>query len=172
METINIGVISDTHGNFELMQDAIKYLIENFQIDRIYHLGDNYSDGKLLNELKVKFKIVPGLYDPEFTLKDIPNILIEQINHIPILFTHSLDKIDFKCSSVNKCKIICYGHTHDFRLELIDGTIYFNPGHLKSEYDKNRIATFGVISFSEESITFRIFDIKKNLLKEEKYLCL
>lgn len=168
---MTIGVISDTHGNIEFLTDVINFMISNFKVDKIYHLGDNFKDGEELKRFNINYKIVPGIYDPEYMLEEIPKIIIEKISGFNILLTHSLDEINFSNKDVCKCRIICYGHTHNWKLELNDGVLFLNPGHLKSRFHKDRIATFAILTIEQFFITVKIYDIDKNLLKEEKFLC-
>ena len=57
-DKIKLGVISDTHGNEELLTLASSYLIDIVSVKKIYHLGDNYYDADPL----LKRGIVPVSY--------------------------------------------------------------------------------------------------------------
>lgn len=168
---MRIGIISDTHGNSKYLSEVVQFLKENCDVDKIYHLGDHYKDKKFLEQLGIEYIIVPGLYDPEYVIENIPNIIVDKIEGFHVVLTHSVDEIDLNKKIYKKCKIICHGHTHNWQVELIDGVLYINPGHLKEETHKGRIASFAFLSIDSFFIRVRVFDIKKNLLKEEKFLC-
>ncbi len=168
---MKIGIISDTHGNSKYLVEVVQFLKENYNVNKIYHLGDNYKDEEFLKKLDIEYIIVPGLYDPEYEIENIPNIIIDKIEGFYILLAHSIDEVDLNKRKYSKCKIICHGHTHNWQVELIDGVLYINPGHLKEKIHKGRIASFALLCIDSFFIKVRIFDIKKNLLKEEKFLC-
>ncbi len=167
---MKIGIISDTHGNLNYLMDVVNFLKENYNVKKIYHLGDNYGDGNALKKAGIEYLIVPGIYDPEYEINNIPNCIIDKVEGFKILLTHSLDDIDFTEKKYSKCKIICHGHTHNWRVELIEGILYLNPGHLKEKVHKGRIASFALLSIESFFLKVKIFDINKNLLKEEKFL--
>lgn len=171
MERKTLGIISDTHGNKILMEKVCNYLIDDKNVNMIYHLGDNYEDGEYLISIGYPVKVVPGLWCDQFNDWKTPKIIIEEINNIKIAFAHTLDLI--LKSSGRECHIQCFGHTHTPFLKRENKKIYFNPGHLKKQIDRANEASFGIIKFETNRILFEIisaWDIKKVILElESKY---
>jgi len=49
---MKVGIVSDTHGNLSGLLDLVDYLLNEVKADKIFHLGDNYSDIDELFSLK------------------------------------------------------------------------------------------------------------------------
>ena len=47
---MKIGVISDTHRNVDLIEEAVDWLIRKQKITMLYHLGDDYDDVLVLQD--------------------------------------------------------------------------------------------------------------------------
>jgi len=76
-----IGVLSDSHGNLELMHNAL-VLLDRCGATRIYHLGDDYSDVDGLVAQGRTVGRVPGIYASEYKDPDVPNKLVETVDGI------------------------------------------------------------------------------------------
>ena len=41
-----IGVMSDTHGNLPFMHEAAELMTQAFDVETIFHVGDDYRDAE------------------------------------------------------------------------------------------------------------------------------
>ena len=72
---MKIGIISDTHGNIGLLENAADWLIQKQKIAILYHLGHDYDDVKCLGDRFVEIVQVPGLYDNRYKDGSLPAAL-------------------------------------------------------------------------------------------------
>lgn len=155
---MKIGVVSDSHRNKELLQNAVEWLVSRQKIAALYHLGDDYDDVKELGDLFLEILQVPGIYDPRYKNKQLPAKINETIFGISILLVNSLEK-DVNDDDLMKSDVIMHGHTHKYELRLEDGKLFMNPGHLKGPLDKNMPPTFGMLSIGEKDVTATIYNM-------------
>jgi predicted phosphodiesterase len=100
-------IISDTHGNYPL---AFRALEMAGPVDLIIHLGDGIEDARLIEEITGRDIIkVPGNCD--------------------ISASDPGDK-----ARTEKAEIVLYGHTHTGSVELLEGTLFVNPGCLRYKW--------------------------------------
>lgn len=165
---MKIGVVGDTHENIGYLKEAVNWLIENYQIDVIIHLGDNYDDTKILENMSIKLFRVPGVFDRHYKELDIPNRLIEEFGEWKVLITHTQDShqndlpSDIKPEEVIKKKevnMVFYAHTHIPKIEEKEGILFLNPGHLKKEDKKGYSPSFGVVELFKEKAKISIIDL-------------
>ncbi|MCX5668662.1 MAG: metallophosphoesterase [Candidatus Omnitrophica bacterium] len=155
VQSIKIGVISDTHipdrGEHipEIVLQAFK------QVDLIIHAGDIVSLG-VIDELKsvcAKVVAVVGNMDQEAVRKKYP---VKQVLEI---LGHRVGLMHGVGSAVNlpqllkdvfkddDCDLIIFGHSHKPMNERIGGVLFFNPGtatDLTAEYN-----SYGIIALKE-----------------------
>jgi putative phosphoesterase len=160
---MKIGVVSDTHRNIELIDQAADWLIRKQKITMLYHLGDDYDDVSVLQERYLEIAQVPGMYDERYRNGTLPALLSERVCGLSITLVHCLEK-DLTRENANRSDIILYGHTHRAEIKLDNGRLYMNPGHLKGPLDKNMPPSFGFLSVNEESIAAAIFDMNGKVL--------
>jgi len=163
----SIGVISDTHGNLKLMTKVCDFLSEIMKVNEIFHLGDNYEDYKTIKDMGYNIYGVPGLWDSEYHDNVTPKIIIRKIANKNFIFAHA----EFIIKRLNRkdLDVWCYGHTHQPEIRKENSRIYFNPGHLKKNFDRGHPATFGIVNIKEGSIEFTILDIEKNMVQSLNY---
>jgi uncharacterized protein len=153
---MRIGIISDTHKNRDLHAMALDELLAQ-GISKIYHLGDNYSDGELEIEYGVELIRVPGIYCPEYTDKIVEKVAFDTVQGVGIVMAH--DQKDISEKDVLCNDIILFGHTHKIELKIENGKLYVNPGHLKSDKDKGRLPSYGLLSVDYGKIEASIHEI-------------
>lgn len=165
---MTIGVVSDTHGNRDLLINAIHKMLEFGKIDLLVHLGDNYNDTEIIAEKGVEHIKVPGVYCEAYKDPSIPNRLLEAFEGWRFLISHTdsshpLDLPgDLKPESIlrsHKVDVFLHGHSHRPRLEVVDGILLLNPGHLKQEDEKGIKPSFGLIEIDRNSLRARIVDL-------------
>ena len=158
VQSIKIGVISDTH-----IPDRSEHIpgivLDVFkQVDLIIHAGDVVSLG-VIDELKsvcAKVVVVVGNMDQDAVRKKYPvKQVLEILGHRvglmhgvgPALYLPQLLKDVFKDDG---CDLIIFGHSHKSMNERIDGVLFFNPGSatdLTAEYN-----SYGIIKLKERLV--------------------
>ena len=147
---MRVGVVSDSHGEIYNLRKMAKWLVEKQNVEVIVHLGDNYDDVYVLENLGVKIIKVPGVFSNYYQDTDIPNRVIVTFDDKIVLITHiecchdnDLPG-DIKPEELVRKKavdVILYGHSHIPRIKQIQNILYINPGHLKPEDKKGYCIT-------------------------------
>lgn len=131
---MKIGIVSDTHRLVRNMDKAIPYL-EN--CDLIIHAGDNYSDARYIyGETGVNVMAVVGNCDFE----DAEDELLFDFGGKKFFVCHG-HRYDVKYGTKflqtkaerEGADIVVFGHSHETFSEVINGTLYINPGSLSSK---------------------------------------
>ncbi len=120
--TVRVAVLSDTHGM--LRREVVAELQD---CTHILHAGDIVRESDL-DELRLYGNIyaVRGNNDIwQQGLQDLAGILRFTIAGVSFLMTH--DPWDVPRSLEGVQAVIC-GHTHQYRMEEIDGRLWLNPG--------------------------------------------
>jgi uncharacterized protein len=155
---MKIGIVSDTHRNKELLQNAVNWMVSRQKIAALYHLGDDYDDVADLGDLFLELIQVPGVYDERYKNGTLPAKISETVFGISILLIHSIDK-DLTNDDLVKSDIILHGHTHKDELRLEDGKLFMNPGHLKGPLEKNMAPTFGLLTIVDREVNASIYNM-------------
>lgn len=125
-----IVVISDTHGNRQLLDKLDPIFAEN---DYIIHLGDTSSDGNYIRtKHPEKTYVINGNCDV-MSLGESEKVI--SVGGVKIFACHghrysvksSLHKLAERAKSLG-CNIALYGHTHRASETEIDGVTLLNPG--------------------------------------------
>ncbi len=175
---MKMGVVSDTHSNLDYLRKAIRSLL-NQNVDTFVHLGDDYEDAESFDEFSIGTVMkVPGVYDPEYSDRKIPNRLIRDflgwrvmMSHTPVSHLNDIPD-DLKPEDLSARKeidILLHGHTHIPGITKEKGILRINPGHLKREDNKGYFASFGILEFTEQKVVAKIFDFmtKKQIHSQE-----
>ena len=155
---MKIGVVSDTHRNKSILNDVVEWLLSDQHIGSLYHLGDDYEDVSDLADRGVEIVQVPGIYHQRYYDGTLPKKQVENIMGLRIVLVHSLDK-DITENDKTVTDIILFGHTHKPTIQLRDGLLLMNPGHMKSHIDKTVEPSFGLLDIQDQSVTATIFDL-------------
>jgi putative phosphoesterase len=123
LNTVNIGVISDTHGL--LRSEAVAVLRGS---DFIIHAGD-IDERAILENLAQLAPVtaVRGNVDRGPWAKELPTSAVLEVGEISIFVIHNLLELDLKPEAAGFAAVIC-GHTHVPKQENKNGVLYFNPG--------------------------------------------
>lgn len=154
-----ILVISDTHGNYEILQHVLD---SNILVDVIIHLGDNYGDldSCVFNRRGRQIYRVPGIFHQGYRNGELPRTLEIEIENKKFLIAHSPDDLS------HSADVLLFGHTHDWEIANSIFSVRFNPGHLKARVDKRCIATYGIIEVRDQNITLKVLDLQHKVVAE------
>ncbi len=137
---MQLGVISDTHGEVLLTANAVE-LFQSFGVDEVIHCGDIGAQSVLDQFVKIPTHFVFGNCD---TQRDLLRQAItrrgmechESFGSMEregkkIAFLHSDDQSRYEQSIASqKWDLICYGHSHEAMLSTHGRTRVLNPGAL------------------------------------------
>lgn len=145
---IRIGVFSDSHGEIELFQKAVRELKD---VSAIVHLGDCASDA---------FEIVKRTGKDIITVNGNCDLFAREpisrsfdINGKRFYITHGhkehvkmgLMRLFYRAEE-EKAEIVLYGHTHIQRRDDLENIVFLNPGAMKD-------GKYAVIEISDGLIT-------------------
>jgi len=177
---MQIGVMSDTHGNFDLMQKVADQMINEFKVEAIIHLGDDISDTEKLDTHGVKLYAVPGIYEEAWHNGKTPHRAIKEFGKVIFLLSHTpkREPCDRK-GDINPERarsrfgvdVLLHGHTHCYGAikPADEDLIIINPGHMKEEFNKNRPATYAIIDADDEKLTVKFMGIDGQMLEEHHF---
>lgn len=157
---MQIGILSDTHGNRRLMHKTAVRLHEEHQIETFVHLGDDYADAEELQLTGYTVVAVPGLWCPEYANPRVPSRRVEVFDGLEVAMVHA-DK-DLTPREL-AAAVILYGHTHVAVAEQRGRSLYLNPGHLKAPRDRGEQASYAVLDISPETVSASIFELDGTL---------
>jgi predicted phosphodiesterase len=139
-----IAVVSDTHGNRELMDRIIAFIQGHHGSDTVFHLGDSYTDGLYMNEnMDIECRTVPGIYCDAYEDPEVPNIMEEDLFGKKCAFVH-----DISDCSVTDYDVVFHRHTHIPSFKMEDGTFVINPGHLKEHVSKGMAYSYIILTYN------------------------
>ena len=159
----------------ENLRKVVGWLINNQHIKVIVHLGDNYDDTNVFENLNAKIIKVPGVFSSYYQDNDIPNRVIEIFNGRKVLITHTEychendlpdDIKPEELVSKKAVDVVLYGHSHIPRIEQKQSILYINPGHLKTEDKKGYPPSVAVIDFNDQ-IQANIFNLSGRLIQSK-----
>ena len=149
---MKIAVVSDTHHRTKLIINKLKELNN---LDKVIHLGDIVKDAyKIEDELDIEVLKVRGNCD--FNAFDEEEEKIIHLNNRKILMTHGhkynikvdLNRLYYKSKEI-EADIVLFGHTHMPYNEVLNNTLFFNPGsptNPRSQEGK----TYGIIQINKK----------------------
>lgn len=156
-ETIEIGVISDTHGK---LPGAVFKAFEG--VAGIVHCGD-VCDLSILDELAIIAPVwaVGGNMDASGDRR-LPPARVEKCGDVTIAVTHGHLSPGWGAERVQglarmfagrKPDVVCYGHSHRYAQEWVGGVLMLNPGAVFRPRDGH--ASVAVLSVGEHGVSVR-----------------
>jgi uncharacterized protein len=123
LNTIQIGVISDTHGL--LRPEAVAALRGS---EHIIHAGD-VGESEILERLRqiAPVSAIRGNVDKSAWARKLPETDVVELGGVSIYVLHDLSQLDLKPQAAG-FHVVIYGHSHVPKQETRDGVLYFNPG--------------------------------------------
>ncbi|MFP7493429.1 metallophosphoesterase [Terribacillus saccharophilus] len=165
-------ITSDSHG-MTAEVGMLKQRHEDDVIARI-HCGDS--------ELPFDAPEMDGYYrvagNCDFD-RAYPDVEELTVNELPILVTHghlygvksSLRPLE-KLAKEKDAKVICYGHSHVARADVIDDRLYINPGSIRLPKQSPH-PTYAILSYEDKIATVRYYTLAgKELTELEKSVSL
>ena len=160
-----VGVVSDTHNNIKNIKKII-HLFNDAEVELVIHTGDISKAETLefFSKLNCPLKGVFGNNDRiEKGLEGVcekNNFLFQEppfsltLKNRKIAIFHEPDLIRSYIQDHLDTDLVLHGHTHRYKEETIDGTIYFNPGESAGSMEgKNAL---GIVNLNNLEIK-RIF---------------
>lgn len=155
--TMKLLVVSDSHGERnDLEQLNAKYLDD---VDAMIHCGDSElaADDPTLQD----FAVVAGNCDMD---SRFPKELILEVDGSNIFVTHghlhqiksSLLSISYKAKE-HHAKFVFFGHSHLLGAEMIEGTLFVNPGSISYPRGGNE-RSYAIIEKNQIEITVKFFN--------------
>ncbi len=173
---MKLGVTSDTHRHIVNFSKAVDFLERN-GVDKIIHLGDDYSDVDEIGERGIIR--VPGVFSDVYQDAKIANRITENFGGWRFLLSHTVsshpndlsdDLVPEDLIRDRRVNVVLYGHTHMPDIKHEHGVIFFNPGHLKNEDKKGFAPSFGYIELTIADLLLRIYNLRDHsILMEEKF---
>lgn len=153
-EIINIGVVSDSHGNLEDLRKAVDALAA-MGASVIFHLGDYVEDAmEIRHWVGIPLFSLQGNMD--FGNEDGVPFVKTLLSGKTVIACHGhkfgvkgdLGRLYYKARE-EKADIVLYGHTHVPRIDETGGILMMNPGALAySRYSTG--ATYGMVTIGTD----------------------
>ena len=151
MEQMRIAIVSDTHGNWPVVAEAVKAA---GGADYLMFLGDYASDGRQLEQaLQIPAWIVRGNCDD---YSSEPEEQIVELGEWRFLICHghrynvkqTLQPVYYRGQEAG-VDFVLYGHTHQAVYEEGDVTL-INPGAVHDMNLRFQTASWGLLTLSEK----------------------
>ena len=135
---MRLGIVSDSHGHLDLTRNAVR-MLESLEVERVLHCGDIGSTEvvELFQHWPTDFVFGNCDYDRAELKASISaagqtchGVFGElQLESIRIALLHSDDRHKFdEVTTDGSWDLVCYGHTHEAKIEKIANTLVLNPG--------------------------------------------
>ncbi len=127
---MKIGIISDSHTKVKKAKKAVNMLLDN-GADFFIHAGDIVDPDTLdiLQESGKKYIAVYGNNDAHLAEYHNRYHLVQEPYYFKLANTKfKLMHLPFYMSA--DAEVVIHGHTHTFKTEFIDGTLFLNPGEI------------------------------------------
>lgn len=125
---MKIGILSDTHSKVKRAKESIDLLIEN-GAEFIVHAGDicERATLELLKNCGKRYVAVYGNNDAHLVKHHNDYNLVQEPYYFKLAeTTFKLMHLPFYMTP--DTEIVLFGHTHEFKSEFINGTLFLNPG--------------------------------------------
>jgi len=165
---VRLAVVSDTHGNRQLLSHALSLARAGGRVDAMIHLGDEHTDIQGFASGDEEVIVVPGLQHPEYGSATAPVSRIHQFGGLTVAMAHQPSDIPSLRESPGP-RLFLHGHTHSLALSVDPWGVRFNPGHLARPTDRGRPASFGVVEIHEDRVMIRGVSLEGDALLESSW---
>ena len=125
---MKIGILSDTHTKVTRAQEVIQTLIDD-GAEFLVHAGDvcEVQTLELLKNCSKRYLCVYGNNDAHLVEHHNKYNLVQEPHYFKIADTNfKLMHLPFYMTP--DTEVVLFGHTHEFKSEFIEGTLFLNPG--------------------------------------------
>ena len=167
---MKVLVISDSHGNEDLLKTIASR--HSREVDALFHCGDSELSSN--NEAMKSYESVRGNCDYDTTY---PKEMTKDVNGVRFYITHghlhqvktTLMPLKYKAEEVG-ADVVCFGHSHIAGAEMVDGTLFVNPGSIllpRMTRDQTYVIIestnddFSVLYYNEKGEVLNSFSFKK-----------
>jgi uncharacterized protein len=161
-------VVSDSHGS----KKEIEELAEKYdgKVNAMIHCGD--SELSADDETLSAYLAVRGNCDMDARL---PDDLVEEVSGNTILITHghlygikmSLMKLRYRAEE-SSAKFVFFGHSHTLGAEMVNGTLYLNPGSILLPRGRQE-RTYAVVEAAEEMVKVQFLTHDHEVVEEQEF---
>ena len=159
---MRIGVISDSHGNQRLVEEALSQMGE---IDALFHAGD-YEFGFDPDEYPYPVYVAKGNCDPyDYFSQEGQTVSLAEIK---IFLTHG-DLYDARrkiaglkaAAQQEDAQVVIYGHSHIAFSHQEDGILFLNPGSL-ARPRSTMGRSYAILTVNNGGVSAEIFPLRNN----------
>jgi len=160
---MKIGILSDTHTKVQKAKATLDLLLAN-GAEFIVHAGDvcQLETLELLKNCGKRYVAVYGNNDAHLVQHHNDFNLVQEPHHFKLSDT-KFKLMHMPFYMVPDSEIIIFGHTHQFEVEMSNGTLYLNPG--ESCARNKPISECAILEITKEKFLVKYFT-KHNEEKE------
>jgi uncharacterized protein len=154
---MNIGVISDTHGDVAMTRRALD-ILDRQGVGLTIHCGDVGSavvplfDGRQVHFVAGNTDdpedLRQAIYDADHTLHDEPGTLEIEGRQIAFLHGHDIVLLNHTVHS-GHWHLVCHGHTHAAMVRREGSTLVVNPGAIS----RTRTPSLAIVELPSMEVT-------------------
>ena len=125
---MKIGLLSDTHTKVKKAKECIDLLLKN-GAEFIVHAGDvcEVETLELLKNCGKRYVCVYGNNDAHLVQYHNKYNLVQEPYYFKLADT-SFKLMHLPFYMTPDTEVVLYGHTHEFKSEFVNGTLFLNPG--------------------------------------------
>lgn len=162
---MKILIVSDSHG----LTDELTEIKETHtkEVDMMIHCGDSELSANAPS--LTGFSVVQGNcdYDNKFPLE-----IVEAVDDFRVFITHghrfsvksSLMNLSYRAKELG-ASIVCFGHSHNLGAELIDNTLFINPGSIRLPRGRKE-KTYVILEVLEDQLILHVYDLEQGKIGE------
>ena len=164
-----VGIISDTHDNIFLIDEAVRLLNER-SVSLVLHAGDYVSQFTVSHFKPLNARLV-GVFGNNCAERRVLLDRFKEINmdvsgffaevkydnlKIALLHGHDVALLNSLINS-GAYDVVVYGHTHEAKVQRVGGTLVINPGEVCGYVTGNRtLAVLDTNSLKVEMVKIKV----------------
>lgn len=162
---MKVLIVSDSHG----LTAELEKLMGNYrdEVDFFIHCGDSEleADDRAIHS----FVAVRGNCDLD---ERFPEEIVMKIDDRTLFITHghrhsvktNLMVLSYRAKEVG-ADIACFGHSHQLGAEMVNGTLFINPGSIRLPRGR-RERTYVILDILESAYQLKVYDMDRGEIKE------
>ncbi|PWW19689.1 hypothetical protein DFO73_11974 [Cytobacillus oceanisediminis] len=161
---MKILILSDSHG---LTSELKQIRDQHTGMDLLIHCGDSelQADDESING----YTVVRGNCDIE---AGFPEDRVEEAGGLRLFVTHghrysvksTLMNLSYRAREM-EADIVCFGHSHYLGAEMVDNTLFINPGSIRLPRGR-REKTYIILEAKERDIILDVYDTATGKIPE------